>query len=84
MNAATVQHRKATLVDGTNLDHHSAGVDMNNWKLPENLRWSFQHMADFLPTATISRGMGRRRSFRRHTATWTPSCWRRPSPGKCP
>ncbi|GAA1499273.1 serine hydrolase [Paeniglutamicibacter kerguelensis] len=45
-------------MDGTNLDHHSAGVDMNNWKLPENLRWSFQHMADFLPTATISRGKG--------------------------
>ncbi len=58
LNAAMVQQWKATLVDGTNLDYHSAGVDMNNWKLPENLRWSFQHMAEFLPTATISRGKG--------------------------
>ncbi|KAA0974803.1 serine hydrolase [Paeniglutamicibacter gangotriensis] len=45
-------------MDGTNLDYVPAGVDMNNWKLPENLRWSFQHMADFLPTAAISRGEG--------------------------
>ncbi|MFF5793916.1 serine hydrolase domain-containing protein [Paeniglutamicibacter sp. NPDC012692] len=26
--------------------------------MPENLRWSFQHIADFLPTAVISRGQG--------------------------
>ncbi|MFI8412103.1 serine hydrolase domain-containing protein [Paeniglutamicibacter gangotriensis] len=45
-------------MDGTNLDYVPAGVDMNNWKLPENLRWSFQHMADFLPTTAISRGEG--------------------------
>ncbi|MFL4478501.1 serine hydrolase domain-containing protein [Paeniglutamicibacter sp. ORCA_105] len=30
---------------------------MQNWQLPQNLRWSFQHMADFLPTAVISRGL---------------------------
>lgn len=45
-------------MDGINLDYVPAGVDMNSWKLPENLRWSFQHMADFLPTAAISRGEG--------------------------
>ncbi len=45
-------------MDSTNLEYHPPGVDMNNWKLPENLRWSFQHMAEFLPTATISRGKG--------------------------
>ncbi|MGB9033413.1 hydrolase [Arthrobacter sp. UCD-GKA] len=45
-------------MDDTHLDHIPAGVDMTSWKLPENLRWSFQHMADFLPTAVISRGEG--------------------------
>ncbi|WP_254456205.1 serine hydrolase domain-containing protein [Paeniglutamicibacter quisquiliarum] len=45
-------------MDGTNLDYHPSGVDMQNWQLPQNLRWSFQHMADFLPTAVISRGRG--------------------------
>ena len=33
-------------------------VGMMNWQLPENLRWSFQHLAEFLPTAVISRGQG--------------------------
>ncbi len=33
-------------------------VDTKNWQLPENLRWSFQHIADFLPTAAIWRGVG--------------------------
>lgn len=47
---------KGRTMDGTNLDYVPAGVDANNWKSPENLRWSFQHMADFLPTAVISRG----------------------------
>ncbi|MDQ0094861.1 serine hydrolase domain-containing protein [Paeniglutamicibacter psychrophenolicus] len=45
-------------MDDTHLDHIPAGVDMTSWKFPENLRWSFQHMADFLPTAEISRGEG--------------------------
>ena len=45
-------------MDGTNLDHLPPGVDMKNWQMPENLRWSFQHIADFLPTAVISRGQG--------------------------
>ncbi|WP_369598893.1 serine hydrolase domain-containing protein [Arthrobacter sp.] len=33
-------------------------VDTKNWQLAENLRWSFQHIADFLPTAPIWRGVG--------------------------
>ncbi|WP_223178817.1 serine hydrolase domain-containing protein [Paeniglutamicibacter gangotriensis] len=33
-------------------------VGMMNWQRPENLRWSFQHLAEFLPTAAISRGQG--------------------------
>ncbi|MGP9607017.1 serine hydrolase domain-containing protein [Glutamicibacter sp. AOP33-2CA-4] len=45
-------------MDGTQQEHTPAGVNMNNWRLPKNLRWSFQHMADFLPTALISRGEG--------------------------
>ncbi len=45
-------------MDGTNLEHLPAGVEMNIRKLPENLRWPLQHMADFLPTAGISRGTG--------------------------
>ena len=45
-------------MDGTNLDHLPPGVDMKNWQMPENLRWSFQHIADFLPTSVISRGQG--------------------------
>lgn len=35
---------------------NAVAVDASNWKLPQNLHWSFQHVADFLPTATISRG----------------------------
>ncbi|WP_411734016.1 serine hydrolase domain-containing protein [Paeniglutamicibacter sp.] len=46
------------MLDGANLDYHPSGVDMQNWQLPQNLRWSFQHMAEFLPTAVISRGRG--------------------------
>lgn len=32
-----------------------AGVTLNNWQTPEQLAWSFQHIADILPTAVISR-----------------------------
>lgn len=35
-----------------------SGLTLDNWQLPEFSRWSFQHLADFLPTATISRGTG--------------------------
>lgn len=30
-----------------------------NWQAAPHLHWSFQHVAEFLPTATISRGQGR-------------------------
>ena len=43
-------------MDGTNAEPNAVAVDANNWKLPENLSWSFLHMADFLPTAQISCG----------------------------
>lgn len=45
-------------MDSTNLDSAPTVVDMTNWQLPENLRWSFQNIAEFLPTALISRGQG--------------------------
>jgi CubicO group peptidase (beta-lactamase class C family) len=32
------------------------GVSARNWQEPEHLRWSFQHMADLFPVATIARG----------------------------
>ncbi|GAA5228979.1 serine hydrolase domain-containing protein [Paeniglutamicibacter antarcticus] len=41
-----------------NLVSPPVGIDVTNWKLPENMHWSFQHMADFLPTAVIPRGYG--------------------------
>lgn len=43
-------------MDEQNLVSPPVGIDVTNWKLPENMHWSFQHMADFLPTAVISRG----------------------------
>ncbi len=35
-----------------------AGMNLENWQSAQYLHWSFQHMADFLPTAVISRGSG--------------------------
>ena len=32
------------------------GVTTGNWQEPAHLRWSFQHMADLFPVATIARG----------------------------
>lgn len=43
-------------MDNANLEFQAPAVHMLNWQLPENLRWSFQHMSDFLPTALISKG----------------------------
>jgi CubicO group peptidase (beta-lactamase class C family) len=34
-------------------------VTLDNWQSAERLHWTFQHVAEFLPTATISRGSGR-------------------------
>ena len=33
-------------------------VTLDNWQSAAQLHWTFQHVADFLPTATISRGNG--------------------------
>ena len=35
-----------------------SGVTLDNWQAASHLQWSFQHVADFVPTATISRGSG--------------------------
>ena len=34
------------------------GVSLDNWQAAPYLHWSFQHVAELLPTATISRGTG--------------------------
>jgi hypothetical protein len=33
-------------------------VTLDNWQTAPHLAWTFQHIADILPTATISRGFG--------------------------
>ncbi|QPG71287.1 serine hydrolase domain-containing protein [Mycolicibacterium mucogenicum] len=33
-------------------------ISLANWQSAPHLHWSFQHVAEFLPTATISRGAG--------------------------
>jgi CubicO group peptidase (beta-lactamase class C family) len=33
-------------------------VALDNWQSAPHLHWAFQHIADFLPTAAISRGIG--------------------------
>lgn len=38
--------------------HRPAGVSLDNWQSSSYLHWTFQHVADFLPTAVISRGAG--------------------------
>ncbi len=35
-----------------------AGLSLDTWQSASHLHWTFQHIADFLPTATISRGSG--------------------------
>ena len=35
-----------------------SGVTLDNWQSSSQLHWTFQHVADFLPTAVISRGVG--------------------------
>ena len=34
------------------------GATLANWQSPAQLHWTFQHVAEFLPTAVISRGTG--------------------------
>lgn len=38
--------------------HVPPELTLQNWQSAEQLHWTFQHVADFLPTATISRGTG--------------------------
>ncbi len=45
-------------MSGMDSKGYPAGIDLSNWQSAENLRWTFQHVADFLPTASISRGYG--------------------------
>src|SRR6187455_1456345 len=33
-------------------------VTLDNWQSAAQLHWTFQHIAEFLPTAVISRGTG--------------------------
>ena len=33
-------------------------LTLENWQSASHLHWTFQHIADFLPTAVISRGTG--------------------------
>jgi CubicO group peptidase (beta-lactamase class C family) len=35
-----------------------SGLTLDNWQAAPNLHWSFQHVAEMVPTATISRGLG--------------------------
>ncbi|WP_307828510.1 serine hydrolase [Antrihabitans sp. YC2-6] len=35
-----------------------SGVTLDNWQSSSQLHWTFQHVAEFLPTAVISRGVG--------------------------
>ena len=36
-----------------------AGISLGNWLSAPHSQWSFQHVDDFVPTAVISRGIGR-------------------------
>ena len=47
------------------------GVTLDNWQTAPHLAWTFQHIADILPTATISRGTGPVAHLPRRTASLT-------------
>ncbi|RWA23549.1 hypothetical protein MBRU_01610 [Mycolicibacterium brumae DSM 44177] len=44
---------------GGNSGRVPSEVTLDNWQSAPNLHWTFQHIADFLPTAVIARGQGR-------------------------
>jgi CubicO group peptidase (beta-lactamase class C family) len=46
------------MVLGSNPGRVPSDVTLENWQSAAHLQWAFQHIADFLPTATISRGSG--------------------------
>nr|WP_237740801.1 serine hydrolase [Arthrobacter crystallopoietes] len=54
MSAQTGAHEAAAAP----ADGFPGGVDLQNWQTSPHLRWTFQHFAEFLPTARISRGTG--------------------------
>ena len=43
---------------GGNASRPSSAVTLDNWQTAPHVAWSFQHIADLFPTATISRGCG--------------------------
>ena len=46
------------MVLGGDIGHVPTDVTLDNWQSASHLHWTFQHVADFLPTAVISRGVG--------------------------
>jgi CubicO group peptidase (beta-lactamase class C family) len=46
------------MVAGGDTGGAPSDVTLENWQSPAQLHWTFQHLADFLPTAVISRGTG--------------------------
>ncbi len=43
---------------GGDTGHVPSDVTLDNWQSAAQLHWTFQHIAEFLPTAAISRGTG--------------------------
>ena len=43
---------------GSDPGRKPSGVTLDDWQAAPNLRWSFQHVAEIVPAATISRGEG--------------------------
>ena len=46
------------MVLGGNTGRVPSEVTLDNWQSATHLHWTFQHVADFLPTAVIARGTG--------------------------
>ncbi|HEU5265286.1 MAG TPA: serine hydrolase [Jatrophihabitans sp.] len=43
---------------GGNPSRPASAITLDNWQTAPHVAWSFQHIADLFPTATISRGSG--------------------------
>lgn len=48
----------AEAVDTTTNAAKTSAIDRDNWQDADNVKWSFQHVAQVLPTTPISRGTG--------------------------
>jgi CubicO group peptidase (beta-lactamase class C family) len=46
------------VVIGSDPGRLPGGVTLDNWQAAPYLHWSFQHIAEIVPTSTISRGLG--------------------------